>query len=215
MYRKKEKWVATWRGHLLKLVIFIVLILLYVKTIVSFLAPVNTMNADVLVVEGYLPDYAILESIKVFNNGNYKYLVLTGKKRSKGAHLDMYANDGAYSAATLEKVGFDMSKVVVVVARDDIRKDRTFYSAIALNDWLQSHHPDFTSVDLVSLGCHSRRSQRLFQKALIDKFEVGIYAVQNQSYEQDRWWRSSHGFREVTKESLAWVYARFFFFPPE
>jgi uncharacterized SAM-binding protein YcdF (DUF218 family) len=198
---------------LLQLFIAILVVAVYMKTIVPFLSPTQPASAKLLVVEGYLPDYAVEEAMKIYRDGNYEHMVITGKKREKGAHLDVYTNDGEYSAATLMKLGFNAENLTVVELDEDITKDRTYQSARAVRPWLEQNRPGEPSVDLVSLGTHARRSRLLFDKAFEGSVTVGIYAIPNQAFDPDRWWRTSHGFREVNKETIAWIYARFFFFP--
>ena len=53
----------------------------------------------------------------------------------------------------------------------------------------------------------------LFQKALGDGIKVGIIAVPNPDYDPKYWWRYSDGVREVIGESIAYIYARLFFWP--
>ena len=42
---------------------------------------------------------------------------------------------------------------------------------------------------------------------------VGIIAVSNADYNPKQWWRYSDGVREVIGESIAYIYAKFFFYP--
>ena len=212
LIRKKERWSTTWLGKAMILFILILMVFIFVKTIHSFLSKNNPIATEILVVEGFIPDYAIEACMQVFQNGNYKTLIITGKKRLKGAHLDIYENDGEFSAATLEKLGFDRSKITIVAIDQDIQRDRTYTTAVALRNWMLEHH-SMSSFNLATLDSHARRSQLLFQKAFKDQNQIGIIALENQSYDPDRWWQSSNGFREVTKECIAWVYARFFFNP--
>ena len=211
---KKERWGTTRFGKLVILLILIFMSFIFIKTIHPFLAKNAPIKTDILVVEGFITDYAIEECMTIFNAGNYSKLYITGKKRMKGAQLDMYENDGEFTAATLEKLGFDRSKIVVVAVEEDILKDRTFISALALRNWMEQHNT-LSDFNLVTLGPHARRSQLLFSQAFDDLIEIGVISVPNQSYDATRWWRSSSGFREVNKEFVAWIYARFFFYPSE
>ncbi len=213
LFQKKEKWTLTWRGRVLQLAVVTLLVILYVKGIVPFLSPTAPAESSILVVEGYVPDYALEESAAIFMEGGYDLMLITGKPREKGAHLDQYANDGDYSAAILAALGQEKEKMQVVAIGDDVTRDRTYYSALAVREWLREHSPGTTSVDLVSFGTHARRSRLLFQKAMGDEVTVGVFAIASRSYDPGSWWRSSHGFREVNKETIAWVYARFFFWP--
>lgn len=213
LVRKKEKYVLTWPGRLLVLLLLFLLVLLYIRQVDNFLSPNKPVFGKVLIVEGFMPDYAMEETIQLFQAGDYEHLLITGKKRLKGAHLDHFSNDGDYSAATLLALGFDSTRLSVAVMSDSIKKDRTYSSALAAKAWLWEHHPEVESVDLVSLGCHARRSLYLFRKAFGGYPELGVYSITDQSFEPTHWWNNSHGFREINKETIAWVYARFFFRP--
>jgi hypothetical protein len=138
-------------------------------------------------------------------------MLITGKKRQKGSHLDQYTNDGDYSAATLEKLGFDPDKICVIVVEDDITKDRTYASAKAVYNWICENGKTGKSFNLVTYDCHSRRSRLLFRKAFRSEINFGVIAVENRAYNPGTWWLSSTGFREVVQETIAWFYARFFF----
>jgi hypothetical protein len=51
----------------------------------------------------------------------------------------------------------------------------------------------------------------LFQRALGKGVTVGVTSVTDREYDPERWWQSSSGVRDVLGETLAYVYARFFF----
>src|SRR5437867_3326458 len=60
---------------------------------------------------------------------------------------------------------------------------------------------------------HARRTQLLYQEAFGKKVSVGIIAVSNPDYNPKEWWRYGDGVREVIGESIAYIYAEFFFWP--
>jgi uncharacterized SAM-binding protein YcdF (DUF218 family) len=211
IFRKKERWALTWFGRLLKLLLILGLGLWYFMGIHPFLATTHPVDAELMVVEGFIPDYAVEQAGKIFEDGSYKLIAITGNKRLKGAHLDMYENDGEYTAATLVDQGFDPSRIIVVPVTGEVKRDRTFASALALKAVIKNNDAAFKSFNLVTLGCHARRSRLLFQKAMGSDVEVGVIAVSDESYDAKIWWKSSNGFREVVKENIAWIYARLFF----
>lgn len=210
--RKKEKWVATWFGNLLKILTLFLILILFVKTIHPFLSPTKAIKTNILVVEGFIPDFAIEASMSIFNEGPYELMIITGKKKMKGAYVDEFENDGLHSAATMVELGFDTTKIKVIAIDDDIRKDRTYATAVAVKNWLQeSGKPN--SFNVVTIGNHARRSHLLFEKAMEDDFSIGIIAVEDIRYDPNKWWKSSMGFRSVIDETVAYIYARFFFYP--
>jgi hypothetical protein len=90
-------------------------------------------------------------------------------------------------------------------------RNRTFESAKALRKWMEDNHVPTTSFNLMTLGAHARRSRLLFEEAFDDKASVGIISITNREYDPKHWWKYSEGVREMIGESIAYVYARFFF----
>ena len=68
-------------------------------------------------------------------------------------------------------------------------------------------------LDLATLGPHARRSRLLYEKAFGPQVKIGIVALVNREYDPAHWWRTSEGVREVIGEGIAYMYARFLFWP--
>jgi hypothetical protein len=49
--------------------------------------------------------------------------------------------------------------------------------------------------------------------ALGDGVAVGVVSIEDQTYVPGEWWKSSNGVRTVIDESIAYLYAVFFFHP--
>ena len=94
-------------------------------------------------------------------------------------------------------------------------RDRTYNSAVALRDWFREHNVTVRSINVLTEDAHARRTQLLFQKAFGSGVAVGVISVPDPDYDEKHWWRTSEGVREVLGESIAYVYARIFFHPPE
>src|SRR5208283_5734102 len=109
------------------------------------------------------------------------------------------------TAAVLVKLGVPSEAVIPVPPVFGATRDRTYSSALALRNWLERSNPRVRSVNLFSMGPHSRRSWLLFQKALEPKVQVGIIAAPDISYNPQRWWATSNGFRGVLSEAIAYL----------
>jgi len=210
---KKERWRLTTFGNLLKFLILTIIILIYAKCIHPFLSYNDPINSNVMVVEGFIPDHALKQAYEIFTRDNYNLMIITGKRREKGAQLDSFGNDGNYSAAILKKMGMNGQLIKVVTMDFEIKKDRTFATAVAVKNWINESGKGIDSFNVISIGCHSRRSQLLFEKAFDDDTKIGIISADNPTYDHEKWWSSSLGFREVMQETIAYTYARLFFFP--
>jgi hypothetical protein len=205
-------WLPTVRGWLVVLFLCAATGIIAVLQAHAFLAMNRPIRDGILVVEGWVPDYAFEETWHEFKRGAYAKLYVTGGPIDKGQPLLAYKTYAELGAATLFAMGASENSVVAVPAAT-ILKDRTYVSALALRTFLRDRQLVPTSVTVVSIGAHSRRTRFLFQKALGDDARVGVIAVRDQNYDPQRWWASSMGFRAVTDEWIAYAYARTFFRP--
>ena len=175
-----------------------------------FLAVDRPITAEILVIEGWLPAYAIDEAVEEFRQHPYQCLVTVGGPLHSDVDLDPDDTYAHVAAAQCRKRGLNAAQVEAVPAMKVIR-DRTFSSAVATREWLQARPGTVHAINVVTLGPHARRSRLLFEKAMRDRVQVGIIAIQDHEYDPRRWWQSSEGVKEVSSEALAYLYARFFF----
>jgi len=190
--------------------IVITLVAAGVRRVQPFLAVNAPVHGGVLVVEGWMPDYGLEEVLTEVRRSAYSALYVTGGPIEHGEPLSGYKTYAELGAATLGKLGATTLPPQAVPAGEVI-KDRTYFSAVALRDWLQAHGAMPKKITLVSLGVHSRRSRLLFEKAFGPEVEIGIIAVPDHGYDARHWWSSSQGFRVVTDELIGYLYARFVF----
>ena len=175
-----------------------------------FLAVSEPVGGGPLVVEGWLPDFAFQAAAAEFRRNQHEKIYVTGTPVEKGSYLLKYETFAQVGAATLLQIGLS-NDVVQAVPAPAVRQDRTYASAVALRQWLQGHGLQPARLDVVSGGAHARRTRLLFEKAMGPGVKVGIIAVEPQEYDPKRWWGSSAGFRTVTAEMVAYLYARFLF----
>ncbi len=179
-----------------------------------FLAVNTRVSGGLLVVEGWVPDYALAFAARELREQHYGKLYVTGGPLERGSPLSAYKTYAQLGAATL--VGFGLKPdEIETVPSPSVRQDRTFVSAVALKHWLADHGAVAKEFQVISLGPHARRTRLLFEDALGPKARVGVTAVRDQNYDPHRWWRTSEGFRIVTGELIAYGYARFLFRPPK
>ena len=212
LLKRKEILVPTWRGWVCLVAAIGVLALTAILGTVPFLAVTRPVNAQVLVVEGWLPDYALAEAKKRFETHPYRALVVTGVPIEIGFHISQEKNYAQLAASTLKHLGVDPAAIVVLPC-PEVPRDRTYATAQRVRAWLMSQPAD-TAIDVVTLGVHARRTWLLYGIALGEKRRVGIVAASDDRYDRDKWWRTSSGFRIVSSEAIAYFYAKVLFFPP-
>ncbi len=165
-------------------------------------------------VEGWNSDSAFKTAIAEFHRQGCRKILVTGGPMDRGAPLSEYKTYAELGAAVL--IGFGMKpNEVESVPAPQVRRDRTYASAVALAKRFQGETNAPTVFNLVSVGPHCRRSRLLFEKALGEAIQVGVIPAPPDDYDPAHWWRSSQGFRIVSGEIIAYVYARLFFNPAE
>ena len=211
--RRKECWALSWRGWLLLSSAGLMAAYFAFLNIHPFLAITHRVNTNVLVVEGWVQRYAIRGGAEEFKTGSYERIFTTGGPvAGNGGYINDYNTSASVGAEILKKFGVRDDLVQMVPSRV-IARERTYSSAVALRDWFRDHNLAIHSFNLLTEDCHARRTQLLYQEAFGKKVTVGIIAVSNPDYNPKDWWRYSDGVREVIGESIAYIYARFFFYP--
>jgi len=191
----------------------VALVILFTLTIYPFLALTRPAQGEVLVVEGWLPDYALEKGRDRFQDGNYQLLVTSGGKLPVGFHLSRYKTWAQLAAATLAAQGVPAEKIIAASA-PSVKKDRTYASVLEVKKQLAEKGLFPASIDVVSLGPHSRRTWMMYQMIFSPDTQVGIYSIRPHNYDPEGWWSSSAGVRTIIGETIAYLYARLIFNPP-
>jgi len=181
----------------------------------AFLAPTQRVDADILVVEGWVHPYAIRASAEEFQNHSYHRIFTTGGPVvGNGGYINDYQTAASVGADLLKKADVP-AELIQMVPSHVMGRDRTYSSAIALRDWLREHDMQVRSLNIVTEAAHARRTRLLFEKALGSNVAVGVIAVPSPDFDARRWWRYSEGVEEVVTEGVAYLYAKFFFLPSQ
>jgi len=213
LLKRRERWRFSWRGWLLLTLLGLASAFLFFVNVHSFLAITHRVDTNNLVAEGWIQRYALRAAAKEFNSGSYEHIFTTGgPENGSGGYVNDYQTSASVGAAALKKLGIP-GEVIQMAPSRVIDRERTYSSAVALRDWFYEHNVSVQSMNVVTEDCHARRTQLLFQKVFGENVPVGIIAVPNPDYDPKYWWRYSDGVREVIGESIAYVYARFLFYP--
>lgn len=213
LFARRERWGLSRRGWVVLLAAIIFTGLIWIFNVQPFLAPTQRLDTKILVVEGWIPSYALRLAAAEFRDGHYEKVFTTGGP--------VAGSDGATNIFnTVANVGGDAllaagvaADAVQVVPAHTVGRDRTYTSALALRDWFREHHLNVTALNVVSADVHSRRTRLLFQRAFGSEVRVGIVAIPDPDYEPRHWWRYSEGVREILGETIAYGYAKFIFTP--
>lgn len=210
---RKERWGLSWRGRIIVAAIVLSILSFVVLEIYPFLGVTSRVDAKVLVVEGWVHNYAIQTGAEEFKRGSYERVFTTG---GPVAGLGGYINDSQTAAGVgadeLKKAGI-ADEFVQMAPSHVTGRDRTYSSAVALREWFAEHSIDARAINIVTEDVHARRTRLLFEKAFGSKVAIGIIAVTNPDYDARHWWRYSEGVKDIVSEGTAYLYARFLFYP--
>jgi len=212
LIKRRECVRLTWTGRFFVLLFLGMVLLLFFKRVHVFLAVNNPVDADILVVDGFLPGYAYdsIQSLVVSNT--YKLVLTTGVDIDYTFTSDDAFNTADFSYKVLSSKSLGECRLERAPA-GRINKDRTFHSALSAREWLNRNGYANESLNVFSMGGHARRSWLLYRKAFGEEREIGIIALEDQSYDSKSWYNHSKGVRLVMSEFIAFAYAKFFFFP--
>lgn len=178
-----------------------------------FLAVTHRVETNVLVVEGWVHGYAIRAAVDEFRGGSYQRVFTTGGPiEGTGGYINDYNTAASVGADLLKKDGLPNESLQMVPSRV-MDRDRTYGSAVALRNWFREQNMPVRSINVVTEDVHARRTRLLFARAFGDSVTIGIIAAPDPDYDPKHWWRYSQGVKDVATETIAYVYARLFFYP--
>jgi uncharacterized SAM-binding protein YcdF (DUF218 family) len=213
LFVRKPCWVLSLWAKFLLLMLVLALAVATLLGIYPFLAITQRVNADVLVVEGWVHPYAIRGSVEEFKSHSYHRVFTTGGPvLGKGGYINDYQTSASVGADSLKEAGIP-SELVQMVPSHISDWDRTYSSAIALRDWFREHGMQVRSLNVVTEGAHARRTRLLFEKALGPGVGIGVIAISSPDYDTRHWWHYSEGVETVVEEAIGYFYAKFLFRP--
>ncbi len=213
LVNRRERLGLSWRGWAVLLLCLAGIAWFVIHHIQPFLAVTQRVDSRVLVMEGWGQEFAAQVAVREFRQSECPKIYTTGSPviGTDGRTNDF--NTYAYlGAVALQKAGVPAAAIQMVPCHESGR-DRTYSSALALHQWFQTHGVTNTSFNLITEDAHARRSRLLFQKAFGPGFAIGVIAIPDPDYEPAHWWHYSEGVRVVLGETIAWIYAQFFFHP--
>jgi uncharacterized SAM-binding protein YcdF (DUF218 family) len=215
LFELKERWSLSSRGWLILACGLVLATAVFLQGVYPFLAVTHRVDAEVLVVEGWIHEYAIRSAADEYRTHSYRRVFATGGPVvGSGGYVNDFQTSASVGADLLKKAGVPEQSLQMIPSRV-MDRDRTFSSAVALRDWMQNHEPFVRGINVVTEDTHARRTWLLFQRALGKNVKVGIISVPNVDYPANGWWHYSEGLKDVVSEFAAYVYAKLFFFGSE
>ncbi|HUJ42992.1 MAG TPA: hypothetical protein VLW52_05220 [Opitutaceae bacterium] len=169
-----------------------------------FLAISWPVPADVLVVEGWVPDYVLAAAAREFRHGHYTRLLVSGLAYDRGpagTGEKSYAREAAEQLATL---GIDRS-LIVACPGPGAEWNRTSHSVRVVRDRLRALGITPQGINVMTLGPHARQTLLAYRRLIDPTIPVGVISIPKDDYDPARWWASRAGIKKVTKDLAGWV----------
>ena len=202
---KKTIWWPTWLGWVCIALLAILLPIAILLQAYPFLAVTCPVEANILVVEGWLPSYALRFAEEEFRRRPYDYVVAGGGTVSAGSIAWEQKTYAAIASKTLLQLGIPPEKVIEAPAPASYRY-RTLMSTKGVHDALESRGITVKGLNVISLGAHSRRSLTVYRRVFGRRIKVGMISCATHDYDAARWWASSEGTKELITEGIGWLH---------
>jgi hypothetical protein len=207
MLARRERWGLTLRGWLLLGAITTSIAVICFRYAVTFLAVTQPVKCEYLVVEGWIPKYALREAAAYFQQHGLKRILAVGGPVGDAPKPTPDDDTYAYVAASaLQKMGF--GEFTEMIPHQEWQHERTTSSAMAVRAWFAQRQIKPASLTVVSLGPHGRRTRLLYERVFGNQVAIGIISVRDHEYDPECWWSYSEGLKEVVSEGLAYLHAR-------
>ena len=101
---RKERWGLSWRGRLIVVLLGFSTAVLLLLNAEPFLAETHRVNSDMLVVEGWIHEYAIRAAVEEFRRGSYQRVFTTGGPVvGNGGYVNDYQTSASVGADHVSK----------------------------------------------------------------------------------------------------------------
>ncbi len=214
LVRRTQLWLPTWFGWLVLLMVVTASTTVIVRNLCAFLSPNDPVSADVLVVEGWMPEEGLLEAMSAFQEGGFRFLLTSGGPIIEWSRYVPFSNYAESAADFYLSQGFAPEAVIPVPAPASAQ-NRTFLGAVMIRQWTDKLPEPISAIDVYSYGPHARRTRLLYRLAFGPGVQVGIRSATPSGYRPETWWRTSAGAKEVMIETIAWLWTKCCFSAPK
>lgn len=169
-----------------------------------FLALNQPVKADILIVEGWVPDYVLAGAAREYQAGKYARVFISGMDYEPDDSRLAEGSDAAQSGRQLAALGIN-SAVIEPCPSRPVSFNRTSHMARTVRDRIRTLDLKPRGVNVVTLGPHGRQSLLAYQRMFGEDIPVGIITIPKNDYDPTRWWASQAGIYKTTKDFAGWL----------
>lgn len=214
LMRRRTIWLPTWFGGLVLAMVLTGAAMLLGRNLYTFLSTHDAVTGEVLVVEGWMPESALLEALDAFVTGDYRILVTSGGPINQWKDYVPFATYAERAADFYERQGIAAERIVAVPSPTS-EQNRTFLSAVMVREWAEGLSQPPSAIGVYSYGPHARRTRLLYRMAFGPETRIGALSATPERYRGETWWRTSEGAKDVITESVALLWTKCCFWPPK
>ncbi|NIR30263.1 MAG: hypothetical protein GWN84_13320 [Gammaproteobacteria bacterium] len=214
LIRRRNLWLPTWFGWLLLALTLIATAVILGRNLYRFLSPNEPVRAEVLVVEGWMPESALEEALNKFVAADFRFLVTSGGPITHWTAYVPFSTYAGFAADFYKRRGISPESVIAVPTPASAQ-NRTFLSAVMVREWAYGLAQPPSAINVYSYGPHARRTRLLYRLAFGPGVEIGILSATPDRYRGETWWRTSEGAKVVFTELIAWLWTACCFSRPE
>jgi hypothetical protein len=163
-----------------------------------FLATNDPVAADVLVVEGWVPDYVLDAAAVEIQAGKYRRVFVSGFEAGADGP------NGARAAGYLSERTVGPAIVTAALA-PPARWNRTSHMARTVAAAIEQLDTAPRGVNVITLGPHGRQSLLAYRRMIRSSVPVGVITIPKDDYDPDYWWASVAGIKKTTKDFAGWA----------
>lgn len=197
LFKSRTIWLPTWQGWGLLFLILGVFLGVFFINAHRFLAVTHKVaDADILVVEDWMPDIVYKAAAAEFQQGTYRFLFISSIR-------EYHARDGASrntrrSSAANRMISLNIPEDQIVECfASPTENHRSAAMAHAVRDALRQRGISTKGVTVMAPATHARKTWLVHRRALGPEVPAGIVAVDPGVYDPSRWWMSSQAAKLV------------------
>ncbi|MSU20362.1 MAG: hypothetical protein EXS30_03100 [Pedosphaera sp.] len=119
MVTRKERWGLSRRGWLIMASLVLLSLVLVLFNVYPFLAVTHRVDTDILVVEGWIHEYAIRAGAEEFTSGPYHRVFTTGGPVvGNGGYVNDYQTSACIGAELLRRAGIPSESLLMVPSHE-------------------------------------------------------------------------------------------------
>lgn len=204
LIRKRNLYWPTWKGWVLVVGLLAVPPIWWWLRGESFLAKTGRVDANVLVVEGWIGSEGVAAAAREFRDGAYEYAVATGGM-SEPVWTEERWSYAELASKVLQGAGIPPERVVVAQSAPSVA-GRTYESAVATRKALEARGIRVSGINVFTKSAHARRSRLLFDKVFGREVEVGVIGWLPPGHGEGSWRSSTERAESFLQESVGYAY---------